>query len=195
MPRARQDFETEAPLVADQLLGEPSNLVGFSYGAIVAMLAAAHQPDNVRSLTVIEPPATGVARGDSVVDARAAELDEVFSKTGDDLGALLKRFFDVARVPISVPDPLPEPLERGARALVGARSPTEAELPLSAILSARIPCFVVSGGHHAGYEAICDAIAKETNARRTVIRGAGHLIPETGDPFNGELEAFLTASV
>lgn len=44
-PDASQDFETEAPLIADQLLGEPMHLVGHSYGALGAMLAAAERLD------------------------------------------------------------------------------------------------------------------------------------------------------
>ena len=39
-PPARQDFEPEAALVADQLLDQPSHLVGHSYGGIVSMYAA-----------------------------------------------------------------------------------------------------------------------------------------------------------
>ncbi|MQA93072.1 MAG: alpha/beta fold hydrolase, partial [Gemmatimonas sp.] len=53
-PDARQDFEPEATLVADQLLGAPVHVVGYSYGAIVAMLAAAQRPHGVRTLTVVE---------------------------------------------------------------------------------------------------------------------------------------------
>src|SRR5689334_13904706 len=67
-PDARQDFEPEAVLVAEQLLTEPVHLVGYSYGGVVAVLAAAARPGNVRTLTVVEPPATGVARGNAVVD-------------------------------------------------------------------------------------------------------------------------------
>jgi pimeloyl-ACP methyl ester carboxylesterase len=84
-PDARQDFESEAPLIADQLLTEPTHLVGHSYGAIVAMLAAASRPDAISSLTVIEPAATRAAQGDPVVDAWAAEIDELSSDPGDDL--------------------------------------------------------------------------------------------------------------
>lgn len=62
-PGDRSDFESEARLIADQLLDEPAHLVGLSYGAIVAMYAAALRPDMVRSLTVIEPPSSAVAAG------------------------------------------------------------------------------------------------------------------------------------
>jgi pimeloyl-ACP methyl ester carboxylesterase len=193
-PDARQDFETEAPIVADQLLQEPVHLVGHSYGAIVAMLAAARKPDKVRSLTVIEPPATSVTHGDAVVDEWAAETRAVFADPGDDLPALLGRFFDLAGVQAPMPEPLPEPLERGTRALAGARPPTEAELPLAALAASGLPCLVISGGHHQGYEAVCDVIAAKTNAQRAIIPGAAHLVPETGDPFNRRLEEFLLES-
>jgi pimeloyl-ACP methyl ester carboxylesterase len=193
-PDARQDFETEAPILADQLLGEPVHLVGHSYGAIVAMLAATRKLDMVRSLTVIEPPATRVASGNPVVDEWGAKLTAVFSDPGDDLSALLGRFFDLGGVHQPVPEPLPETLERGARALAGARPPAEAELPLAALAASGLPCLVMSGGHHEGYEAVCDVIAAETGAQRAVIPGAAHLVPDTGDPFNTRLEEFLLES-
>jgi hypothetical protein len=135
------------------------------------MLAAAGRVDAVRSLTVIEPPATGVARGNPAVDAWAERLQALFSDPGDDLSVLLGRFFDAAGVDLPVPEPLPDALERGTRALVGARPPTEAELPLAALAAAGLPCLVISGGHHPGYEAVCDVIAEETNAQRAVIQG------------------------
>jgi pimeloyl-ACP methyl ester carboxylesterase len=193
-PDARQDFEAEAPLIADQFLTEQVHVVGHSYGAIVAMMAAASRPDSVKSLTLIEPPATRAARGNPVVDEWAERLDRMFSDPGDDLSALLARFFELEGVPTPVPQPLPEALERGARALIGARPATEAELPMGAVAAAGLPCLVISGGHHDGYEAVCDAIAEHTDAQRTVIRGAAHLVPETGDPFNSRLEQFLLES-
>jgi hypothetical protein len=148
----------------------------------------------VRSLTMIEPPATQVAKGNPVVDRWADETGAVFSEPGGDLRVLLGRFFRVAGISLPVPDPLPEPLERGTRALIGARPPTEAELPLTELARSAFPCLIVSGGHHEGYEAVCDVIAKESNAERAVIPGADHLVPDTGDPFNRRLEAFLRES-
>jgi len=54
------DFEVQASEVAE-LLEPGDHLVGHSYGGVVSLLAAALQPD-LRSLTVLEPPAFGVAR-------------------------------------------------------------------------------------------------------------------------------------
>lgn len=193
-PDARQDFAKEAPIVADQLFREPVHVVGHSYGAIVAALAAARKPEMVRSLTLIEPPATRVANGNPIVDRWAEETRALFSDPGGDLRALIGRFFRIAGVHLPVPVPLPEPLERGTRALIGARPPTEAKLPLTELAGSALPCLVVSGGHHEGYDVVCDVIAKETNAERAVITGADHLVPDTGDPFNRRLEAFLRES-
>jgi pimeloyl-ACP methyl ester carboxylesterase len=45
------------------LLGDGAHLVGHSYGALGALFAAALRPDAVRSLTLVEPPVYGLARG------------------------------------------------------------------------------------------------------------------------------------
>jgi hypothetical protein len=50
---------------------------------------------------------------------------------------------------------------------------------------------VVSGGHSPAFEAVCDAIAAATGARREVLAGARHSVQQTGEPFNALLEDFL----
>src|SRR5438445_5481287 len=47
----RGDFAAEAPLIAE-LLGDGAHLVGHSYGAVIALYAAALRPAAVRSLTI-----------------------------------------------------------------------------------------------------------------------------------------------
>jgi pimeloyl-ACP methyl ester carboxylesterase len=192
-PAARQDFEPEAILVADQLLEDPVHLAGLSYGGIVAMLAATRRPENVRSLTVIEPPATGVARGVPSVDDFDAAMRAVLDDPPDDLAALLDAFFSVVGVPLQAPRPLPEPLAKGAAALVGIRPPGEAKVPLAELSRASVRSLVVSGGHMEAYETICDTIADALDAERAVVTGMGHLVPDTGAPFNERLERFLIA--
>ncbi len=70
-PVERVNFEPDAQLVADRL-GSGAHLVGHSYGGVICLLAAARRPEGIRSLTVIEPPAFDVARGDPAVDAFGA---------------------------------------------------------------------------------------------------------------------------
>src|SRR5437764_15353548 len=63
----RVDFEDEAVWL-EQFLEPGAHLVGHSYGGVIAILAAARRPELVRSLTMIEPPAFAVVRGNSAVD-------------------------------------------------------------------------------------------------------------------------------
>ncbi|UMP01615.1 alpha/beta fold hydrolase [Amycolatopsis sp. EV170708-02-1] len=190
-PDGVQDFEADAGLIAEQLLDEPAHLVGLSYGAIVAMLAAVRRPEMVRTLTVVEPPAAGIVRGDEVVDAWDAELRRFLDGPLEDPREVFKVFFPLAGVPLPIPDPVPETLRRGARALVGMRPPGDADLPLDALAGAGFPMLVVTGGHRPEYEIIADAIADGTGARREIVRGMGHLVPDTGAAFNELLEGFL----
>ncbi|WP_207312231.1 alpha/beta fold hydrolase [Lentzea alba] len=121
-PPGRQDFEPEAALVADQLLDQPSHLVGHSYGGIVSMYAAASRPENVLSLTIVEPPCTAVARGVPAVDEYAAEIRSLLGSGLDPVEGL-RRFFVIAGVPVEVPDEPHPTLVKGMRQLLGARSP------------------------------------------------------------------------
>ncbi|RSM52007.1 alpha/beta hydrolase [Amycolatopsis sp. WAC 01376] len=190
-PEGVQDFEVDAELIAEQVLDEPAHLVGLSYGAIVAMLAAARRPEMVRTLTVVEPPAAGVVRGHEVVDAWDAELRRLLAGSLEDPREVFEVFFPLAGVPLPIPDPVPETLRRGARALIGMRPPGDAELPLDALASAGFPMLVITGDHRPEYEIIADAIANRTGAVRDRVTGMGHLVPDVGEPFNARLESFL----
>jgi pimeloyl-ACP methyl ester carboxylesterase len=76
-PLERNDFEVEAPMFAE-LLGDGAHLVGHSYGAVIALLAAAERPEAVRSLTVSEPGCLRVAEGTPVVDEMIANGELLF---------------------------------------------------------------------------------------------------------------------
>ena len=188
-PAARTDFEPESRLLAEQLFDEPAHLVGLSYGAIIAMYTAARRPEAIRSLTLVEPPSSAVARGVPSVDKFGADVRAVIEGHSADP---LRDFFRVAGVFEEVPDPVPDVLARGITQLVGARPPDEAQPPLAEHAAAPFPIMVVSGGHSEANEIICDTIADATAARREVLPSAGHLVPDLGAPFNTLLEAFLT---
>src|SRR6476659_7420693 len=69
------DFEDEAVWL-EQFLEPGTHVVGHSSGGVIALLAVAKQPESVRSLTVIEPPALGVARGRPAVDEFVERIEE-----------------------------------------------------------------------------------------------------------------------
>ena len=79
----RVDFAEDARDLA-AALDEPAHVLGHSYGGLVCLLAAALRPEQVRSLTVIEPPAFALARGDAAVEKVIADIDRHF-ETGQGL--------------------------------------------------------------------------------------------------------------
>ena len=189
-PVERVDFEQDALLVRD-LLRDGDHLVGHSYGGVVALLAAAGRPDALRSLTVMEPPATRVARGNPDAD-RFGESARVYWETGprDDPEAFLRGFLDAVGSAWHPPSPLPTDLEQGARALVVERGVWEAEIPLDVLREAPFPKLVVSGAHHLAFEAICDVLERELPAERALLPGVGHTLARHPD-FNRVLADFV----
>lgn len=188
-PVDRVDFEDDAVLVAAALAGG-AHLVGHSYGGVIALLAAAAVPLDVRSLTVIEPPAMGIARGHPAVDMFVREGIAWWQDgpTGDP-DAFLRGFLTYVGSDYVPPTPLPPALEQGARTLIVERSPWEAEIPLDVLGGGPFPTLVVSGGHHPAFDAVCDVLVERLAAERLVLPGYGHtahLHPE----FNDRLAAF-----
>ena len=201
-PVEREDFAVDAHLVAGILEralefggADRLHLVGNSYGGVICLLAAAMRPEAVRSLTVIEPPAFGLAGGVGAVDLLVARLKDHWQNgPREDPHAFLRLFLDLVGSATDLPDPLPPLLAQGAATLVVERGPWEAEIPLPQIASLPFPKLVVSGGHAAAFDAVCDVLEQELGAERAVIVGAGHSVQRTGEAFNSRFEAFLTAA-
>ncbi|MGE5690220.1 MAG: alpha/beta fold hydrolase [Pseudomonadota bacterium] len=188
-PVARVDFEADAPLVAAQL-GDGAHLVGHSYGGVISLLAAARRPEAVRSLTVVEPPALDLARGEPAADAMIARVEELWSSGTPEPRAFLEAFLATVGSSVPMPDELPPALQRGAELLLVERGPQEARIPLETLRRAAFPVLVVSGGHSAAFDAVCDVLERELGAERAVLRGAGHAA-QRAPGFNEALEDFL----
>jgi len=190
-PLARGDFEAEAPLFA-AMLGDGAHLVGHSYGAVIALLAAALRPEAVRSLTISEPGSLRLAAGDPVVDAVIANGEELYRRRVEMTPHEFLLFFRSGlHSTHETPDELPDWLERGARHVMAERPPWEADVPLDVLARAEFPKLVISGGHSPAFETLCDVLAERMGAERVVIAGRGHTIPATGAPYNGVLHNFL----
>jgi pimeloyl-ACP methyl ester carboxylesterase len=190
-PVERVDFEPDSELVAS-LLRPGDHLVGHSYGGVISLLAAGLRPEQLRSLTVIEPPATRVALDVPAV-AEFAEGGAALWANGpdDDPEAFLRLFLGAVGSAYSPPSPLPPELEQGARMLMGERGPWEADIPLAVLAAAPFPKLVFSGAHHPAFDAICDALERELRAERVVLPGLGHSVQRHPD-FNAALAEFVT---
>jgi pimeloyl-ACP methyl ester carboxylesterase len=190
-PLERGDFELEAPLIAE-LLGTGAHLVGHSYGAVIALLAAAERPQAVRSLVVSEPGSLRVAAGDPEVDAMLAHGEQLYREGHAMPPADFLRLFRAGvHSAHETPDVLPDWLEHGAQLVARERPPWEAEIPLDELAAASFPKLVISGGHSAAFERVCDVLADGIGAERKVITGRDHTIPSVGAAYNTCVHEFL----
>ena len=167
-PEADPDFEVDARDVAD-LLDRPSHLVGFSYGGIGSLLAAARRPELVRTLAVIEPPAFGVALDDPAVQELGAKLESVFNdreRTPEEFGAAFAEAMGFEARP-----PSPE-MRSALQSFMRERSPAEAVIPYELLQD--VPVLVVSGGWHPAFDAVCTVLADRLGAEVATFPGAGH---------------------
>jgi pimeloyl-ACP methyl ester carboxylesterase len=187
-----QDFEVDAGDIEPLLAGRP-HVVMHSYGSLGALIAAARVPENVRSLTVIEPPLGHLVRGDPEVD-RLVRLGDDALRLGLDMDpAEFREFWRIAGGRDFGDGPLPEDVAGSVRRAQGARLTSEAQVDLDALRRAGIPALVASGGHAPALERLCDGVAERLGAERVVAPGAGHFVA-SAPGFPERLEEFLQRS-
>jgi pimeloyl-ACP methyl ester carboxylesterase len=187
-PATGEDFLRDADDILG-LMGDGAHLVGHSYGGLGVLFAAARRPEAALSVTLLEPAAFGLGQ---LHPAGRALLDETRRLWDQELPdrEWVVRFLTLVG---SDPDSLSPELIDSAVSLVPVfrhgRPMWQADPPMDELAAASFPKLVVSGGHHAGLDAICDEIARRIGASRAVIPGAGHEIQFTGKPVNEVLLA------
>jgi pimeloyl-ACP methyl ester carboxylesterase len=186
-PEEHIDFEAQARELSS-VLAPGDHLVGHSYGGVVSLLAA--PTVELASLTVLEPPAFGVALGDPTVKHLVDMLAPLWP-TDLPPEEFLRRFVETVGAVYNAPSPLPPDVELSVRAMMVERAPWEAVIPFDELDSAPYPKLVASGGHNPAFEAICDALEEGLGAERVVLDGAGHSIPRAPG-FNDVLVEFLS---
>jgi pimeloyl-ACP methyl ester carboxylesterase len=191
----RVDFERDADDVA-ALLKDGVHLVGHSYGGVVSLLAAARCRDGVRSLTVIEPPALGLVRGDPIVEEFVARVQQGIEEAADP-SDYRRRFLDAFGFNAS-PEHLTGVELEAARSSWRERPPWEAKIPFDELHGLRV--LVVRGDWkeappraqevgRAALHAVCDVLERELDAESATL-GDAHNPQLLGAPFNDRLLAF-----
>jgi pimeloyl-ACP methyl ester carboxylesterase len=191
-PDGRQDFEVDAADILPLLSSRP-HVIAHSYGVLGTLIAAARRPEDVRSLTLIEPPLYYLVSGDPEIDRLERIGDAVLTEGLDADPQTLRAFLRMAGAPGVDDGPLPEAVASGVRRAHAGRLPGEARPPLEPIRAAAVPSLVASGDHTRGIERICDALATALAAERLVAPGAGHFVA-AAPRFAERLERFLVAS-
>ncbi|MFM7069524.1 MAG: alpha/beta fold hydrolase [Actinomycetes bacterium] len=187
-----EDFEVDAADVAE-LLDTPAHLVGHSYGGVVALLAASLRPEQVRSLTVFEPPALGLTIDRPETAAFVERITSIVATAPTPEEFLPQFVVAVGGDPARLPSPLPPPVVKAASIQLHGRWPWEARIPLEDLAAAPFPKLVVSGGHSALFDGVCDVLEASFGCRREVLAGAGHGIPMLGAPVNDLLAEFWSS--
>lgn len=198
---ACSDFMEDAHDLVD-LLGSGAHLVGHSYGAIACLVAAGVQPEKVRSLTIIEPPAFGLLRENPDVEEAIAHFKAAYGKSDP-----IEFYLAFTGHPENEPRPKLDFSEgeiSEIRTAMHQRPAWEAELNLEKLAAAPFPKLVVSGGRMHLPEgrrsdprvkallAVCDHLTAGLNAQRAIFDKAAHNPQiEMAKLFNLRLRAFL----
>jgi pimeloyl-ACP methyl ester carboxylesterase len=177
-PAGDPSFDHDAADIA-ALLEDGSHLVGFSYGGIGCLLAAARRPDAVRSLTVIEPVAFDLASEHPAVGTMVRRLKALWHAAPELSAEEFDARFDAALGDQGTPAAIPE-LDDATRdvveTIIRERPAWEATIPCDALAAASFPRLVVSGGWSPAFEAICDELQARIGGEREVrtdYRGHG----------------------
>ena len=188
----RQDFDVDALDILPLLASRP-HVVAHSYGALGTLIATTRRPEQVRSLTLIEPPLYHLVPGDAEIERLERIGDVVLTEGLDADPATLREFLRVAGAPDVDDGPLPDAVANGVRRAHGGRLPGEARPGLDALRETGVRSLVASGDHTPGIERVCDALAAALDAERLVLPGAGHFVA-VAPGFAEQLERFLLAS-
>ena len=178
-----EDFLRDGEDIA-RLMGDGAHLVGHSYGGLGALVAAARRPEATLSLSLLEPGAFGLGRHHPAGRAFVTRVREIWNHDLPDEAWCVEFLKAVG----SDPEMLGPELLAAAMPLVRlvrrGRPTWELDLPFAELRTTTYPKLVVSGGHSAGFDAICDDLANRIGAERAAITGAGHEIQFAGTPIN-----------
>jgi len=183
-----EDFLRDAEDIA-ALMGDGAHLVGHSYGGLGVLFAAARRPEATLSLALLEPAAFALGQHHPGGRALLDQVRRMWDQDAPDEQWVTGFLKAVG----SDPDEFPPDFLAAALPLVPVfrrgRPIWHADLPLAQLAAAPFPKLVVSGGHSAGFDAICDDLAERIGAARAVVEGAGHEIQFAGAPINDTLLA------
>ena len=180
--RGPDDMVPDSVWIAEKL-GDSSHLIGHSWGGAESLLAAARRPEAVRSLILVEP----------ALDLLASD-DPAFGADPEVRAANMKRFggWMASKTPAEYGQAFRQSL--GAGAASGQESPEHATAigcaflrakmapvpafreAVAAVVKARIPVLVISGGWSPSFEKADDVIARMLNARRVVVSSPNHFV-------------------
>jgi len=139
----RSDYAVDAEDI-EHLLAGGAHLVGHSYGAVAAMLAAAARPDLVRSLCLVQPGSLRAAESHPVIAEVLVRNRAATAELPADLTP--ERYLQLSTEAVGMPVPEPTPARlRAALTTMHERPCWDAEVPIHPLAAADFPILVVRG--------------------------------------------------
>lgn len=166
----------------------PVDLLGHSYGGLVAAVVARSRPDLVRRLILAEPTVTWLLRGEPAAEDLLAgsvrwglAMQERF-RSGEDPAAIVRSMYDDERPGTfdSFPEARREVLLANARTigLLAANGPSKVPFTCQDASGMRMPVLILEGEKTGRGAKLVDTIllACVPNSRRVVLPNSGHTI-------------------
>ncbi|WP_173485287.1 MULTISPECIES: alpha/beta fold hydrolase [unclassified Aliiroseovarius] len=166
----------------------PVDLVGHSFGAVIALRVAQIAPAKVRSLTLIEPVLFAAARGQEVFDALDGFMNGAFASAfhaGDRIEAarLFHGLWGGGTPWERLPTILRDDMAARIHLIVACAPVTGDDLygqaALGALEALTMPCLLIEGAQSPSIVAAIHDVfeARLPDVRRVVVEGAGHMAP------------------
>jgi len=187
------DFFDEVTRLTAAQLTEPMDVIGHSFGGMIALRLAVDYPDLVRSAALIEPVFFKIARQDARALFEQHERDmmpviDAFAAGDNPLAArLFNRLWssqDSPRWP-DLPERSRAAMVRGVHVLPYTNTALYEDsarlLEPDRIGRAKMPVLILNGGQsHPVMSAICDGLAARLpGGSRATVPDAGHMLPIT----------------
>jgi len=185
------DYFDQTTAIARAQLSEPMDVIGHSFGAMIALRLAVEYPGLVRSAVLIEPVFFVVAQQNSPAlfqqyENDAQPVDEAFA-AGDKPRAarLFNRMWASTSSPrwADLPDRTRAAMIRGIDVVPAVRTALHDDsaglLAPASLRQASMPILLLSGSKtHPVMPAICDGLAQHlASASHATVDGAGHMLP------------------
>ncbi len=150
---------------------DPVHLIGHSFGAIPAVMAADRRPGWCRSLLLFEPALYSLARGSTSVERHIDRLTPVMAEAGSLDAAVFWQRWMTALTGTS-PDPAETPAQLAAAERFRLLTPPWT-FQVSTAVFVQVATLVVTAGWNQEYEEIAHALTR-LGAQHRLLPGNGH---------------------
>jgi pimeloyl-ACP methyl ester carboxylesterase len=192
-PGRPDDSQADGAWVAE-LLGDRAHVVGHSFGAVVALAAAARRPGAVKSLTLIEPGMLPVALPRRPVVAFVLRTVLIL-KLNRAPAKRIRAFAQFMHIPpdLGGASATEEEAVAMGKALDAFQVPKRGvlERELSIIRDGQVPLLVVSGGWSRAMDVTADVVATLGRGERVTLPSPHHFPQLASDEFNALLVRFI----